>query len=534
MTAQLLALVFGTFVSEDLTSIAAGLLITRGAFGAWPATVACAIGIYLGDLGLWLLGRALGARALEWRHVKALIPPVGILHFTAWFEGHAAWAILGSRFAPGTRLPLYVAAGACRTSFCRFARWSLLAVAIWTPILVGVSALAGEHVAGALAGWLAVGRLISLVTAIVALVAWRLSLRLASRRGRQQLAASISRLWRWEFWPMWVFYAPVGLWTAWLALRSGGYRTLTAANPGMPDGGVVGESKHEILSRLPETSTIPSAALEPGGIDERLAALDAAMWTHGWTFPVVLKPDVGQRGTGVRLVRDAAAAAEYLGLMTARVVVQPYHAGPFEAGVFYYRMPDWPHGRILSITDKHFPAVDGDGRSTIEDLVWAHPRYRMQAATFLERLSDRRHERPPHGVRVPLGLAGNHAQGAMFTDGGSLLTPALEARIDEIARAYPGFFIGRFDIRYRSRDGFMSGRDLAIVELNGATAECTNIYDPSSSLVSAYRQLFRQWRLVFAIGAANRRLGREASSTERLLSLLRAHLTSSTPFPLSD
>jgi hypothetical protein len=258
------------------------------------------------------------------------------------------------------------------------------------------------------------------------------------------------------------------------------------------------------------------------------------MTEHDWAFPVILKPDVGQRGSGVRLVRDVVEADSYLRAVEGPVVVQPYHPGPFEAGVFYYRFPDSRRGRILCITDKTFPAVIGDGRSAIEDLVWAHPRYRMQAATFMARLGRRRHDVPPAGVTVSLGIAGNHAQGAMFTDGSALITPALEARIDAIARSHHGFYVGRFDVRYRDRDAFMAGEDLAIVELNGATAECTNIYDPNGSLVDAYRQLFRQWRLVFEIGAGNRRRGCRASSPKRLRALLRAHLTTRPPLPVSD
>jgi len=115
-----------------------------------------------------------------------------------------------------------------------------------------------------------------------------------------------------------------------------------------------------------------------------------------------------------------------------------------------------------------------------------------------------------------------------------MITSALEARIDAIARQYPGFFIGRFDIRYAERVAFMAGRDLAIVELNGATAECTNVYDPQASLWSAYRQLFLQWRLVFEIGAANRRLGAPAATSRRLYGLLRDHFTMTTPFAVSD
>ena len=87
--------------------------------------------------------------------------------------------------------------------------------------------------------------------------------------------------------------------------------------------------------------------------------------------------------------------------------------------------------------------------------------------------------------------------------------------MDEIARAYRGFYVGRFDVRYTDVDAFKAGRDLAIVELNGVTSEPTNIYDPDGTLLDAYRQLFRQWSITFAIGAANRRAGAARVSSLR-------------------
>ena len=80
----------------------------------------------------------------------------------------------------------------------------------------------------------------------------------------------------------------------------------------------------------------------------------------------------------------------------------------------------------------------------------------------------------------------------------------------------------------------VAGRDLAIVELNGVTSEPTNIYDPDGTLVDAYRQLFRQWSIMFAIGAANRRGGARVSSLRRLAALARAHLAAAVPLPISD
>lgn len=534
MWIQVLTIAAATLVSEDLTAIGAGLLVHAGQLPLVLAVAACSIGIYAGDLMLWLAGRVFGRRLLELPVLSSGLPAGADRRFARWFEEHTVAAVLGSRFAPGSRLPLYVAAGACRTSFAKFAAATLLAVGIWTPALVWLTAFFGGRFADLAATLLGAGPAATVAAAIGALLVWRSGVRMGGRRARQRLTASVSRIWRWEFWPMWLFYAPVALWTLLLAIRHGGYRTITAANPGMPDGGVVGESKGAILARLPPDCTIPFVRVEPGAPAARLSAVIGAMTSGAWQFPLVLKPDVGQRGSGVRLAQAIEDVEQYLMRMREAAVVQPFHPGPHEAGIFYYRMPGERRGRVLAITDKHFPVVIGDGLSTLEDLVWTHPRYRMQARTFMRRLGVRALRVPAAGERVSLGLAGNHAQGAMFTDGRALWTPALEARVDAIAQRYDGFFIGRFDVRYTDREAFMAGCDLSVVELNGATAECTNIYDPSNSLLAAYRQLFRQWSLVFRIGALNRRAGLPAASGARLAALIRAHLASATPFPISD
>ncbi len=491
----LLALIAGTFVSEDLTCVTAGLLIREGRLAAGPAILACAVGILLGDIGLWGLGR-MGKRVTR-------LPAVAV-----WLERNAATAIVGSRFLPGTRLPLYVAAGASGLPLRTFAHRSTLAVDLWTPTLVLFSSYVGE-----------------LMTALVLL-------RLAARH--PWIALRIDRWRRWEFWPMWLFYAPVAAWVLWLSLRYRGLSTITAANPGIPDGGTVGESKFQILTRLPACSIVPSALIAPGDAGGRTVNARDVMRQRGWSWPLVLKPDIGQRGVGVRLARTEEELATYLCIQAGSVLMQPYHAGPFEAGVFYYRFPGQARGRILSITDKHFPSVIGDGRCTLEELIVRHERYRLQAKTFLARHRESLSRVPAVGQRVALALAGNHAQGTMFRDGWHLWSAALECRIDKIARAYPGFYVGRFDVRYEDVHAFKEGRRFAIVELNGATAESTDIYDPDRSLLGAYRRLFQQWSIVFAIGAANRAAGAPATSTRRLIELLRAHLARRTAFAVSD
>jgi len=156
----LLSLIVGTLVSEDLTCIAAGLLIQHGEVGVLPATLACTFGIFAGDFGLWAVGRAGGEAALGWSWIARRIPPERLHELQQWLTRHAAGAILGSRFLPGTRLPLYVTAGFVRMPAAVFGLWALVGTVLWTPPLVLLSAtldgtLRTALPASALIGWLA-------------------------------------------------------------------------------------------------------------------------------------------------------------------------------------------------------------------------------------------------------------------------------------------------------------------------------------------------------------------------------------------
>lgn len=531
---QVAVLAAATFASEDLTCIASGLLIRQAGLDPFVAVLGCTLGIFMGDVLLWLLGRLAGRRILLWGPVARRMPLARIDHYSDWIERHAGKLVLASRFMPGTRVPMYITAGILGRSSLRFLMWLLLAAILWTPLLVIGSAVVGpalvrplERILGN--SWLALGG-----GAVAFLLLLRTGELAWSEIGRARIAATVSRLWRWEFWPMSLFYLPLIPWFVYLSLRHRGLTTATAANPAIPAGGLVGESKADILKLLPGEWVVPTGVIEPGTVEERLAAFDQIVAEKRLEFPLILKPDVGQRGRGLKLVRSPEQVANYLQHEPATVIVQKFHPGPFEAGVFYYRFPNEPAGRIFSITDKHFPEVIGDGESTLELLIWRDRRLRMQARTFLTRHAGESERVPAFGERVRLAVAGNHCQGTMFRDGAHLITPALELRIDEIAKSAPGFFFGRFDVRYADADSFVRGEGFAIVELNGLASESTNIYDPAWSLLRAYAVLMRQWAIAFRIGSINRRAGFPTTPIREVLRMTLRHYRGRTSRALSD
>ena len=331
------------------------------------------------------------------------------------------------------------------------------------------------------------------------------------------------RLSRWEFWPPWAAYAPVLCYVLGLAARHRSLTVFTAANPAIPAGGFIGESKIDILRGLGPACVARSLFLE-GTLTAalKIERVEAFLSSLERQLPIVVKPDQGQRGSGVVVARTREALHARLASTSADMIVQEYVPG-LEFGVFYVRRPGDTRGRILSITEKRLPSVTGDGSSTLEELILRDPDTIGMARFHLRQQANHLHQVPANGQVVGLGDCGSHCRGARFYDGRVLLTPMLERAIDDIAARFDGFCFGRFDLRVPSREALRHGEDIMILELNGVTSEVTHIYDPSVSLIEAYRALFGQWRLAFEIGAGNAARGARVWSLEELIGLVAAH-----------
>jgi hypothetical protein len=145
------------------------------------------------------------------------------------------------------------------------------------------------------------------------------------------------------------------------------------------------------------------------------------------------------------------------------------------------------------------------------------------AERHLECHRDRLHEVPAPGERVRLTELGTHSRGAVFLDGAPRLTEPLARRVDRVSRALSGFHFGRFDVRSPSAEAFSNG-EFKVIELNGITSEATHMYDPRYGLLTAYRVLFEQWRLAFALGAGNIAGGARPASWGEIARLFRQRL----------
>ncbi|MCB2185241.1 MAG: VTT domain-containing protein [Deltaproteobacteria bacterium] len=496
-----------TFILEDPTTVGCGLLVAQGVMSFQAAFLGLSLGIAGGDFGLYLLGRLAQPLAVS----LGLVDLERLENAGSWLNRNLVWAVVVTRFVPGMRLPTYTTAGVLKVNPWKFLATAVAASLVWTFLLLHLTMQLQEKVLEHLGAWqwpLGLGLIGALAGG-----QWLLARRRRAASGAAPRPPAVSAF---ELWPPWLFYLPVGGYYLWLALRFRGLLLPTAANPAIYAGGWILESKSQILSLVPPAQAawvaphvvyqVPDPPPPPADLAE---AAWAAARGAGLDLPLVAKPDIGQRGAGVRRLWSRGDLAAYLAAFPPGegVILQKLVEMPQEAGILYFRRPGQAAGEIFSLTLKHFPTVTGDGVHSLRELIEADRRARLLTKVYFARHRARLDEVVPAGEEFPLVFAGNHCQGAVFEDGRRLITPALTARVDALARALPGFSFGRFDVRFADQEELQRGRGFVIVEINGASAEATHIWDARTRLAQAYGTLFRQFRVLFEIGAANRRAG---------------------------
>jgi hypothetical protein len=174
-----------------------------------------------------------------------------------------------------------------------------------------------------------------------------------------------------------------------------------------------------------------------------------------------------------------------------------------EVGIFYYRFPGEQKGNISGVVGKEFITVVGDGRSTIEELLWSKNRYLLQLPALKTTYGKALQSVLPVDVHEVLAPYGNHSRGAKFTDLTFTINDKLVDAIDAICKRVPEFYYGRLDIKYNSWEELCDGKNFSVIELNGAGSEPTHIYDPKHSLFFVWKEVIRHWHLLFKISKLN-------------------------------
>lgn len=543
-----LALFLIPFVHEDVAILGAAVLIVDQALPVTLAFVSLYAGIVLSDFAVY----GCGVLARRSTRVHRWVAGPRTSNVGDWLNRHIVRVVALSRVVPGLLFPAFIACGLYRVPFARFATTTMAAAALYAPAMLTLAILLGEAAVerfGVWAWWLLLG-----AGGLLALFRggksnWSMLARMAeggdmplalprlrgrSHRGMPALGwlnRSVSRA---ERIPAPLFYLPIAAQWMWLGLRHRSLTLPTAADPLIEAGGMWGESKSACLRLAGPAARewiAPFGSIRRGAdataVAADMARADSAMAEAGLSFPVVVKPDIGWRGFGVRLIADRNALGDYLAAFPAGEAVVLQRPVPWdgEAGVHYVRLPGEAEGRIFSLTFRYYPHVVGNGSATLRDLILCDERASWKADAHLG--TDPKHlgaavtmdldRVPAVGEVVRLAFIGSNRVGGLYRDGADHITPMLTRRIDQIARDIPEFWFGRFDIRFESIEKLEQGAGFSIIEINGIGGESIDVWDPAMSFADVYRRLFRQQSLLFAIGAHNRARGFRPQHAGRFL-----------------
>jgi membrane protein DedA with SNARE-associated domain len=146
---EALAIIIGTFILEDAATILTAMEVQTGQVAVPVALLSLYVGIVVGDLGLYGLGRL----AALWPPARRWVTLPRDDDGQSWFGRNVFRIVFISRFIPGARLPLYTACGFFGASLGRFAVAAVLATLIWTTLLFTVSLQIGHFLIDHLGEW---------------------------------------------------------------------------------------------------------------------------------------------------------------------------------------------------------------------------------------------------------------------------------------------------------------------------------------------------------------------------------------------
>jgi hypothetical protein len=273
------------------------------------------------------------------------------------------------------------------------------------------------------------------------------------------------------------------------------FRTLTffsSANPAIYLGGMLSEHKSDIYKLVPQKYLPSTEIIDSYSTNEGIkAAIKIG-------YPVILKPDIGYKGYGVKKLADETSLRQvserYKG---QKILIQEYLTEPREFSVMYHYIDRDNYG-VSSITEKHLPYITGNGVDTIEKLVIEKKNPFLDKPWILTHLSSKRLEILTNGQKLVIDHIGNFARGSQFENLTSLVNDELIESFHLFFKNLSGMYFCRADVKADSFEALCRG-DFKLLEINGAKSEPIHIYDTSMHLTDIIKATHNHWNILFKV-----------------------------------
>ncbi len=312
------------------------------------------------------------------------------------------------------------------------------------------------------------------------------------------------RLLHWETWQYRIKYLPIAPVWLWYCLRAKSFWFFTPSNPSLTFGGFEGETKTEMYACLPVGTYPKTVLIEPG---MSLSDIELSILPLGFTYPFVVKPDVGMMGLLFRRINNRDQLNAYAAVASFPFLVQELVGYAMEISIFYYRYPGSAKGSITGMVRKEGLEVTGDGIATLKQLIDKNPRCNYRRDEVYLKHGSGLTKVIPEGEQIILSEAFNLSRGGQLVNINFGDPNRLISLLDSWSHATKGFYYGRYDIKCDSIESLENGENFSILEFNGCGAEPHHIYGNGNSLLKALQVLAQHWQILYQIARINQRAG---------------------------
>ncbi|WP_018612812.1 hypothetical protein [Segetibacter koreensis] len=315
---------------------------------------------------------------------------------------------------------------------------------------------------------------------------------------------SWKRISDWERWPFYLIYAPLGFVWLYYAWKAKAVWFFSNVNPTIEFSGFEGEPKKEMYEQLP-VHLYPETLHIKAGTDFK--DVMKVLMNSNIKYPFIVKPEIGMQGILFRKIELEKELSDYHYLIPVDYIIQEYVDLPLEFSVFHIRYPSQTKGKVTGFILKEYMYAEGDGMSTLLQLIKQHPKAKYYKDEMHHKHKQHLHKILQKGEKYVLSIAGNHNRGARFINLHKEIDQQLCNVFDNISLQAKEFYFGRYDLKCTSIEDLKKGKNIFILEFNGAGAEPNHIYDCGMSYIKALKEVANHWKDWYEIGKINKQRG---------------------------
>lgn len=327
------------------------------------------------------------------------------------------------------------------------------------------------------------------------------------------------KLVNYEYWPMWAFYLPLIPMIFFYGILKRHLFFFTNVNPGIDKfGGFFFDSKSIIDQQIPSEYRPQSHLIQPLKSKSDYETFVSFLQL---SFPIILKPDAGERGKGVVKINTKKELIENLEKIESDYLIQEFITFQKEFGVFISYIPDTGKYKVISLTEKRYFSVKGDGKKAIQDLILNQTRGQIFFKQIRERSNYSMDYIPKENEICVIHTLGNHCNGTQFINRNDFISNELDEVINQLMTNLSGIYYGRFDIKADSLEMMIKSKQFKIIEFNGITAEPIHIYDQTHGYFNSLVSFISTWKYLYKISNYNKIKGiKPATNVEMMRKLM--------------